>query len=290
MQRGSSSFRSVLLAPGNRPDVCAKLPRSVPAAAVLDLEDGVPPEARVETRAIVRASIEQLAAAHPEIGWFVRVNGVPTEWFADDVRDALPPAVDGIVLPKVDSVAHVAAATTALDAAGLEHVGIVLGVETARGVDAVREVAAHPRVVAMYFGAEDFVADMGGVRTAASTEVLYARSRIALAARVAGIAAIDQVVVAYRDDDAFLEDARVGRSIGYAGKLCIHPSQVALANQVFSPSAQEVAQARALVAAYDDAVRAGRGAISVDGRMVDEALVRNARAIVAAADDEGATD
>ncbi len=285
MSGRAAPFRSVLLAPGNRADVCAKLPRSRPDAAVLDLEDGVPPGARVDARATVRSSVEQLADAHPEITWFVRVNAVATEWFLDDVRDALPPVIDGIVLPKVGAARDVVLAARALEAAGLGHAGILTGIETAQGVHDVSDILGVPEVVGAYFGAEDFIADMRGVRTPGGIEVLYARSRIALAARVAQVPAIDQVVVAFRDDQAYLDDARLGRSIGYAGKLCIHPAQVGLAHEVFSPSPEVLARARALVAAYDAALREGAAVIEFEGRMIDEALVREARVLVSAEED-----
>jgi citrate lyase subunit beta / citryl-CoA lyase len=148
----------------------------------------------------------------------------------------------------------------------------------------VRELLVPPVAVA-YFGAEDFVADMGGVRTPGSTEVLYARSRVALAARLAGVPAVDQVVTRLDADDHFLADAAEGRALGYRGKLCIHPAQVALANRAFSPSPEEVDRARRLMFAYEQAVARGEAAIAFEGQMIDEPLARHARTIIAAAED-----
>jgi citrate lyase subunit beta/citryl-CoA lyase len=275
-------LRSLLFAPGNRPDVCAKLPRSRPDAAVLDLEDAVPPHARVDARPLVRETGVALARAHPEITWYVRVNPVPSEWFAADVAEALTPELDGVVVPKIDAVEQVSAVADALDRAGLAHLHVLAGIETALGVADARAILAHPLAAAAYFGAEDFVADVGGVRTAESAETLYARSRVALAARVGGALVADQAVAALDDEDAFLADARAGRAIGYDGKLCIHPSQVVLAHRVFSPSADDVERARRLVTTYDEALAAGRAAIAFEGQMVDEALVRHARSVLAA--------
>ena len=134
----------------------------------------------------------------------------------------------------------------------------------------------RPPVAGAYFGAEDFIADMGGVRTASSTEVVYARSRVALAARVAGVLAIDQVVTHFGDEDGFLADAARGTPLGYRGKLCIHPAQVTLANRAFSPSPEEIDRARRLLAAYEDAAARGEAAIAFEGQMVDEPLARHA--------------
>jgi citrate lyase subunit beta/citryl-CoA lyase len=277
-------LRSLLFAPGNRPDVCAKLPRSAPDGAVLDLEDAVPPQMRTEARPVVRESAAALAREHPEITWYVRVNAVPSEWFAGDVAEALDPALDGVVVPKLDNAAQVATVIDALSAAGLGHLHVLAGIETAHGVENAREILEAPSVVAGYFGAEDFVADMGGLRTPGSTEVLYARSRVALAARIAGVLVADQVVATLDDEHAFVTDARVGRSLGYPGKLCIHPAQVALAHRVFSPTPDEIDRARRLVTAYDEALARGDAAIAFEGQMIDEALVRHARTVLAEAD------
>jgi len=274
-------LRSLLFAPGNRPEVCAKLPRSTPDGAVLDLEDAVPPKLRAEARPTVRESAAKLAREHPEITWYVRVNSVPSEWFARDITEALDPALDGVVVPKLDNAEQVAAVVDALSAAGLGHLHVLAGIETAHGVENAREILEAPGVAAGYFGAEDFIADMGGLRTPGSTEVLYARSRVALAARIAGVLVADQVVAALDDEQAFVADALVGRSLGYPGKLCIHPAQVALAHEVFSPTPDEIDRARRLVTAYDDALARGDAAIAFEGQMIDEALVRHARTVLA---------
>jgi len=275
-------LRSLLFAPATRPDMLAKLPRSNPDGVVVDLEDAVPVDAKDAARPGARAAAAELAVAHPGLAVFVRVNAVPTEWFAADVAEACPPELTGIVVPKLESTDQVGTAATALADAGLGHLCMIAGSETALGVERARELY-QPPVVAGYFGAEDFVADMGGVRTEESTEVLYARSRVALAARIAGVLAVDQVVTAFGDADRFLSDAAQGRALGYSGKLCIHPAQVPLAHRAFSPTAEEVERAERLVAAYEEASARGVAAIAFEGQMVDEPLARHARAVLAAA-------
>lgn len=277
-------LRSLLFAPGNRGAVLAKLARSGPDGAVLDLEDAVPADAKADARATVAAAGARLAADHPALAVFVRVNAVPSEWFAGDVAEAVPPGVAGVVVPKLESAEQVAAVVATLDHHGLGPLSIVAGLETAAGVARAEAVLAAPRVVAAYFGAEDYVADVGGLRTPEGTEVLYARSRVALAARLTGTLAIDQVVTALQDEALFAADAAVGRSLGYRGKLCIHPDQVAWARAAFSPTAAEVDRARRLLAAYDQAVTAGRAAIAFEGQMVDEPLARQARTLLDSAD------
>ncbi|HEX5586004.1 MAG TPA: CoA ester lyase [Acidimicrobiia bacterium] len=269
----------MLFAPGNRPDVVAKLPRSGPDGVIVDLEDAVQAAEKVDARAVTRAATEVLTREHPELAVHVRVNAVQSEWFPDDVA-SLGPWLAGVVVPKVESPEQVTVIADALARTGVAELGVIAGIETAAGVHRVDSLLTGP-VTAAYFGAEDFIVDMGGVRTSSNLEVLYARSRVALACRVAGVLALDQVVTAFNDDVGFERDAAVGRSIGYAGKLCIHPRQVPLANAAFSPSADEVAAARRLLDAFD----ASDGVVVVDGQMVDEPMARRARAVIAAAED-----
>jgi citrate lyase subunit beta/citryl-CoA lyase len=263
--------------------VLAKLPRSGPDGAVLDLEDAVPDDAKAEARAVTAAAAAELRDGHPELALFVRVNAVASEWFAADLAEAVVAGIAGVVVPKLESPVQVAVVAEALDARGLTELPIVAGVETAAGVARAEAVLDDARVSVAYFGAEDFVADVGGIRTETGTEVLYARSQVALAARLTGTVAIDQVVTALRDEERFRADAAIGRSLGYRGKLCIHPDQVGWAHAAFSPSAEEVDRARRLLAAYDDAVAAGEAAIAFEGQMVDEPLARQARAVLDAA-------
>ncbi len=172
----------------------------------------------------------------------------------------------------------------ALDAAGLGHLHVLAGLESALGVERARELLRPPVAVA-YFGAEDFIADLGGVRTEASTEVLYARSRVALGGPARRRARHRPGRhPARRRRRTSSPTPRLGRAIGYRGKLCIHPAQVTLANRAFSPSPEELDRARRLLAAYDEAVARGEAAIAFEGQMVDEPLARHARAVVAAAD------
>ncbi len=286
MSHAPPRLRSLLFAPASRPDVLAKLPRSEPDGVVIDLEDAVPPDGKVEARRHAREVGEQLANEHPSLAVYVRVNAVPSAWFEEDVALALTSSLAGVVVPKLESTAQLDAVADALASRGLGGLHVVAGIETAAGVARADEVMGDPIAVA-YFGAEDFVADMGGVRTESNTEVLYARSQVALAARLAGVHALDQIVPSFSDEERFVRDAREGAAIGYRGKLCIHPSQVPLANQVFSPSADEVDHARRLLDAYERAHAAGEAAVAFEGQMVDEPMARRARDVIAATEAGG---
>jgi citrate lyase subunit beta/citryl-CoA lyase len=266
----------LLFAPAVRPDFIAKLPERGADAVVVDCEDATPPGAKQEARDNVRALVPELSTRCTVT---VRVNAVASEWFADDIA-ALVPEAAAVVLPKIDSVDAMDTVARALDAAGLSSVGVIAGIETALGVADARAVLGHPRIVAAYFGAEDFIADMGGVRTASNDEVLFARSAVALAGRLAGVPVLDQVVTDFRDDDRFNRECAEARALGYSGKLCIHPGQVTIANTAFVPSAEEVDRARRMLDAYAAASAAGVSAIDFEGQMVDEPLAAQARRVL----------
>ncbi len=273
-------LRSLLFAPASRPDMCAKLPRSGPDGVVLDLEDAVAPAAKAEARRQAASTAAELRRQHADLAVFVRVNPPGTEWFAADIAQSLAAELIGVVVPKLEGRTQVDRVHEALSEADRGHLRLLAGIETATGVARAAEVLEHPRVDLAYFGAEDFITDMSGVRTDDGLEVLYARSQVALAARLAGVPVLDQVVTAFGDEERFLADAAVGRSIGYSGKLCIHPAQVPLANRCFSPSPEERERARALLAVWDEAQARGEASVAYEGQMIDEPLARRARALL----------
>jgi citrate lyase subunit beta/citryl-CoA lyase len=280
--RSIGRLRSLLFAPAVRPDFVAKLAARGSDAVVIDCEDATPANAKAEGRATARQRAPDLIAAGCQT--LVRVNAGPTEWIADDIRDGLAPGLTAIVLPKAESLAGLDDVIAQLDAAGHTDLGVLAGIETALGVADARPLLSHQRVVAAYFGAEDFIADMGGVRTESNDEVACARSAVALAARLAGVPVLDQVVTDFRNDERFARECRDARAIGYTGKLCIHPGQVVIANAAFVPSPDEIDRARRLLAAYDMASAAGIAAIDFEGQMVDEPLAAQARRVIALAD------
>lgn len=273
-------LRSLLFAPAVRPDLLHKLPRAGADGVVIDCEDATPPGVKEEGRTNARTVGGELVAGGVAV--FVRVNAVGTPWFDEDMRHGIPQGAAGVVVPMVEDRAQLDEVAAAL--VGRDGLGVVVGLETAAGVSRATSLLDHPVATAGYFGAEDFIADMGGVRTESNIEVLYARSTVALAGRLARVPVLDQVVVAFTDGARFEREAAEARALGYAGKLCIHPSQVALAHGVFTPSPEEVAAARRLIAAYEQAEAEGQAVIVVDGRMIDGPLVSQARRVVASAE------
>ncbi|HEY1967950.1 MAG TPA: CoA ester lyase [Pseudonocardia sp.] len=265
----------MLFVPAISLDKLAKVARVRPDAVIVDLEDAVAPDAKPAARG---AALEALAAARPGAGRvLVRINGVGTPWYDEDVA-AVSTAIaagmlDGVVLPKYERVAELAGLRAALPAGAL----VIVGLESARGVADARELLAGgpgARAEVAYFGAEDYIADLGGRRTPGGHEVLYARSQVCLAARLAGVATLDQVVAAVRDAEAFRADAEQGRALGFRGKICLHPTQVTIAHEVFTPSEAEIEHARAVLAA------ASSGVGLVDGQMVDAVHITMAHAVL----------
>lgn len=260
------SPRSLLFVPGSRPDMIAKVTKNHPDLAVVDLEDAVPAAEKGTARETVRTALADTDFGETTV--LVRINPTNSAWFTADLAMAAA-AGAGVVLPKYERVEQLATVRAQLgDAAA-----ILVGIETARGVADSRELLAAG-TDGVYFGAEDYIADLGGRRTTEGAEVLYARSQVCLGAYLAGIPAIDQAVVAVRDQQRFQTDALEGQAIGYCGKVCIHPSQVEWAHQLFTPSEDERAHAQAVLAAAE------RGVAVVDGQMVDDVHVRMARAVL----------
>jgi citrate lyase subunit beta / citryl-CoA lyase len=253
-------WRSVLFVPGNRPDLAAKTPRSSPDVVVIDLEDAVPPADKIAARATARQAALDLMGNTPVC---IRVNPPTTEWFEDDMA-SLPDGLAGVVVPKWESDREFG-------------FPIVAGLETVRGVVNARQILGIS-VIACYFGAEDYIADLGGVRTADNMEVLYARSAVGVAARLAGVPALDMITGDFGNDARFIEEATFARSLGYTGKLCIHPKQVPLANTAFAPSPAEIDRAQRLLAAFN---QANGATIAFEGQMIDDVIARQARALLA---------
>jgi citrate lyase subunit beta / citryl-CoA lyase len=266
--------RSLLFMPATRADMIAKIPRIGPDVAVADLEDAVGADDKERARGIAAAAIDALADSPVTV--LIRVNAIGTPWFDGDVAAAAGCAAAGIVVPKLATPQELGHVRQALAEHSWSDAVLVAGLETALGVADARALLSHG-VSAAYFGAEDYIADIGGRRTRAGAEVLYARSRVALAAHLAGLPALDQVVTDLADDEHFLADAAGGRDLGYQGKMCIHPRQVPLAHQVFTPTPAELTHAREVVAAAE------AGVAVVDGQMADEVHVRMARTTLARA-------
>lgn len=263
--------RSFLFAPGNDERKLRKALSSGADAVVADLEDAVTP---AEKRAARALAVRVLAEADGDVLRLVRVNAAGSEWIADDVETVGSAGLDGLVLPKAE-----AASVGAVEGLGLPVVAIV---ETPAGLRGAFELAATPAVEALVLGAVDLGLALGLERREDGLELLFARSSLVVDSATAGLRGpIDQVWTTLRDDAGLQRDCALARSLGFRGKACIHPEQVPVVNDAFSPSGDELARARDIVRAFEDAAANGRGAVAFDGEMIDLPVVERARQLLA---------
>ena len=283
-------IRSAVFVPGNRASMLERA-RSFDADVIMvDLEDSVPPGEKVVARDLAREWVPALQAGSGR-RVMVRLNSLDTGLVRGELEAVVSPALYGVSIGKVESARDVRTLDgllAALEPAAGVDVGslrIIPWIETARAVWDARGIAlASPRVAAIAFGAEDFTNDMGIERSDSGDEVAVPRAWVPVAARAAQVGALDSPFVRFRDPDALSDDARAARRMGYTGKFAIHPAQLAIINETFSPSAAEIEYARRVVEAWDAAEAAGRGSLALDGRMVDVPVVKRAQNLLALAD------
>ncbi len=281
------TIRSLFFAPANRPELVAKFPRFIADCYVIDLEDGTPPADKAGARAGLAALVSQVRQQPLPGVLTVRVNEPESDHYLDDLAAAWASDADGIVIPKLETLAQLYPALHWLrrlerDAPRAAPRFIVGGLESIAGVaNAAALCHAHPGLTAVYFGAEDLASELGARRTPQALEVLYARSQVLLHAKAARIVAIDQAVLEIRDDSHFEADALTGRSLGYDGKICLLPRQLEVANRVFRPSDAELDFARRLITRYTEAMSQGLGTIDFEGKMVDGPLLKRSQRLVA---------
>ena len=270
--------RSKLFVPGSRPELFAKAMASACDAISFDLEDAVMPDQKPEARTAV-ANFLRAGKAKGKVT-IVRVNGLSTGLFTDDMEALAGAGVDVINVPKVESREDILAAAHALTG----EAGLLATIETPKGLRLAHEIAAaHPRVVGLQIGYADLFGATGMDRRdiAAVTAV---RLAVRFAAAEAGVDSYDGAFLNVKDSDGFRTEAEAARRQGFTGKSCIHPSQIALANQVFSPSTQELEGARRVLTAAENAGSRGLGAFLMDGKMVDRPVIARAQAVVALAE------
>jgi citrate lyase subunit beta / citryl-CoA lyase len=281
--------RSLLFSPGNRPDVVAKGFASEADGVIVDLEDAVPAAEKANARTAL------LALDLPAKPVFVRVNDASTEWHWPDVVAAARLGAAGVIVPKAESpedLVRIDGALSAVEAeggAGSVGTAILPLIESALGVQRAYSLCtASPRVRGLLFGSGeqgDLVADLDCEWTPDGTALLTARAQVLLAARAAGIEhPLDAVFMNIADLDALRVESELARRMGYVGKTAIHPAQLPVIHEVFTPDPELVAEQRSVLAAFDEAIAAGQAAVSVNGRMVDYAVARRARSIIARAE------
>lgn len=272
--------RSVLYMPGSNARALEKA-RALPAdALILDLEDAVAPDSKELARRQVCDAVKARGFGKREV--VIRVNGLSTAWGADDLAAAAQAAPDAILIPKVSHAKDLAEVEVRL---GNARVALWAMVETPLAILKIAEIAgAGGRLSCLVMGTNDLIKEFRGQHTADRLNLAAALGVSVAAARAFGLAAIDGVYNDINDSDGFYRTCQQGRSFGFDGKTLIHPSQVEPCNSVFAPSPEEIEAARKIIAAFDRPENRGKGAISLDGRMVELLHAEIARNTVALAD------
>ncbi|WP_435117034.1 HpcH/HpaI aldolase/citrate lyase family protein [Halolamina sp. C58] len=271
--------RSLLFSPGDRPELMRKAPESGADTVCFDLEDAVAPSQRAAARESVREVLAD-PAFDPDCEVTVRVS-VDAAADLDALLDGAPDSMrlDGVMVPKVAEPEDVQWVADLLDEHDVDPALLAL-VETARGVLRAEDIADARATDALVFGAEDLAADVGATRTDEGTEVLHARQQVVLAASAAGIDAIDTVFTDFEDETGLRETTEFALQLGYDGKMAIHPAQVGVINDAFTPSPERVEWAERVLDARDEAEREGRAVFSVDGEMIDAPLIAQAERVL----------
>ena len=282
-------LRSLLFVPGNRADMLAKATSLTPDAFVPDMEDSVPVEEKTHARNITASFVPQLAQGGALV--IPRVNSLDTGLLAEDLAAVVGPHIYGVSVGKiytpqdVETISDILARLELKAGVPMGHTKLVLWMETAMAiVHAYAICTASPRIVGAAFGAEDLTHDMGLERTADDSEVAVPRSIVCIAARAANVLALDTPYFLFRDPEGLKQNALASKKIGFKGKFAIHPSQIEIINATFSPSPADIEHARRVVAAFEEAERAGKGSTSLDGKVVDVPVVKRARALLEVAE------
>ncbi|HEY7468444.1 MAG TPA: CoA ester lyase [Acidimicrobiia bacterium] len=279
----------MLFTPGNRLDMLEKAVRSGTDAVIVDLEDSV----SIDSKPAARENLSSLPLS--PIPYFVRTNAVETGMLWEDVVAAGRSPAVGVIIPKAEDpqvISRVDGALTALELTEGRPVGsttVIPLIESAQGVRLTYEMAkASDRVECVMFGGGeqgDLVADLGVEWTPQGTGLMQARSQVLLSARAAGAPyPMEAVFMDFRNPEGLRVECELARTLGYIGKVAIHPSQIEVINDVFTPSAEIVEYQRMVLAAFEEAEAEGKASIAVDGKMVDYAVARVARAIIARAE------
>ena len=280
--------RSMLFLPGNNPNMLINGNCLGADAVIFDLEDAVSPAEKDAARILVRNTMRYMDFRGCEI--IVRINSIDTPYWKKDIDQLMPYKPSLFLLPKTGSAADILEADAYIssveEALGMEKntVGLMALIETALGVENAFAIAsANKRVKALFLGAEDLTADLQCKRTKEGREIEYARTRLVVAARAAGVDVYDTPFTDVNDDEGIVKDAELAKALGFTGKASISPRHVEVINSVFSPTQQEVDYAYEVIEAITLAKQQGKGAIALRGKMIDAPIVARAERTIAMA-------
>lgn len=281
--------RSRLFLPGNNPKIIQDGGVFEADAIILDLEDSVGLDSKDEARILVKWALREVDFGRSEV--LIRINHPESGFFEEDMA-IISERVDGVVLPKAESRGDIERLISSLDRIeadkGIDkEIVIIPTIESALGVINAYEIALSPRVAALAFGAEDFTRDIGAERSPKGNELWYARSAIVTAAKAAGVQALDTVYPDVRDSEGLRRETEMIKRMGFDGKSAIHPNQIGIIHDVFTPSMEEIKSAHDILDAIAEAEEKKSGVIALNGRMIDRPVVERAKRVIRLAEAAG---
>lgn len=277
----------MLFLPGNNPNMLINAASLMADAVIFDLEDAVSPAEKDAARILVRNTMKYTDLSVCEV--IVRINSVDTPYWKDDINAILPQKPSLILLPKTATARDVRIVSDYMSEVELREgmeigtVGIMPLIETALGVENAFSIASEERVRALFLGGEDLTADLQCKRTKEGKEIEYARTRLVVAARAAGVDVYDTPFTDVNDDEGIVTDTAFAKSLGFSGKASISPRHIEVINEIFSPTASEIDYAYEVIDAIQLAKAQGKGAISLRGKMIDAPIVARAERTIAMA-------
>jgi len=276
-------FRSLIFVPGNNSRFLEKAKKLQADIVCFDLEDSVPDNEKVNARKLIKSALKSRKSYQSSI--FVRTNSPTSGKITSDLKEIVQNGIDGIVIPKVNNIKDMKKIEKILS--GLENtrklkpIQIIPSIESAEGVVNTFSIASFgKRVSAVVFGVFDLLNDLGVEYTKESDGAKYSRTKIPVDAQAAGVAAIDAIWQDLKDSKGLEKDCKIGKSLGYSGKSIIHPDQIFVVHKLFHPNKSEILWAEKVCKIYIQSTKKGKGATTVDGKMIDEVHFKQAKALL----------
>jgi len=275
-------FRSLIFVPGNNPRFLEKAKTLSADIVCFDLEDSVPDSEKKNARNLIKNALKTRSQYTSEI--YVRTNSPTSGKIQDDLKEIVQKGIDGIVIPKVNNAIELKKIEKTLALLEKKHklqpIGLIPSIESAEGVANTHEIAsASKRISAIVFGVFDFLNDMGIEYTKQPEGAKFARAKIPIEAKAVGVYALDAIWQDLKDEKGLIEDCKIGKSLGYVGKTIIHPDQILIIHKIFHPNKTELEWAKKVCNTYEKSTKKGKGATTVDGKMIDEVHYKRAKAL-----------
>ena len=279
------SRRALLYMPGDDRRKIEKATTLGVDSICMDMEDGTAINKKAEARAVIAQALKELDFGKSER--CIRINSIGSGFEKDDLISALESKPDSIVVPKIESAEQVKWVSDQIESYELSNklnlgsIRLLIGVETAKGILDLKEIASSDkRLEAIIFGGEDFAASIGAVRTKSATELLYARQATVMACAANDLQALDIVFIDFKNPEGLRAEAEQGAGFGFSGKQIIHPNQVQVTQEAFTPSDSAIEYAQRIVESFESSQKEGRGAYALDGKMIDMPLLKNAQKVL----------